>query len=545
MTVAVPPPADERAAIVSTTEETPLRPPVRPPASAATAAAARLRQPSLTLPPPPSDEEKYSYIHRNLPYLTITLAVSAACLIFSQLRFELHSPATWPFLLFTATYICYQAISLPVNFTGRGFDLAAHQARIAAWRPARYPSVDIYLPICGEPIEVLRNTWSAVFELIAAYPGLAQAYVLDDGPSAEARSVSRSFGFCYVRRPDLRSYKKSGNLRYAFSRTAGEHIVILDADFAPRRDFLAETLPYLDDPAVAIVQTPQFFRERATQTWIENSAGAIQEVFYRSIQVARDRFDAAVCVGSSAVYRRAALAPQGGPTLIPYAEDVHTGLDVRRSGWSMVYLPVVLSAGICPDNLDAFVRQQYRWCTGNAGVVFSRRLWTVPMSIPARLTYISGFFYYAYTGLLTFFGPLIPIVMLAFLPGQVRLRNFAVLFPAMVAGFVLYPLWHRSAYGPSVWPLGIARGWAHVFSIWDSARGRTMGWHPSRTPGGALRRFRVWVAAWSGGTALVWVVLATWRALTFGATQFAVLMFFGVLNLAVASRVIFPGDRAA
>src|SRR5215468_8035152 len=218
MTVAVPPPADERAAIVSTTEETPLRPPVRPPASAVTAAATRVRQPSLTLPPPPSDEEKYSYIHRNLPYLTITLAVSAGCLIFSQLRFELHSPATWPFLAFTATYICYQAISLPVNFTGRGFDLAAHQARIAAWRPAGYPSVDIYLPICGE--------------LIAAYPGLAQAYVLDDGPSAEARSVSRSFGFCYVRRPDLRSYKKSGILRYAFSRTAGEHIVILDADFA-------------------------------------------------------------------------------------------------------------------------------------------------------------------------------------------------------------------------------------------------------------------------------------------------------------------------
>src|SRR6202011_2905487 len=156
--------------------------------------------------------------------------------------------------------------------------------------------------------------------------------------------------------------------------------------------------------------------------------------------------------GPWAVYRRIALEPNGGPTLIPYAEDVHTGLDVRRAGWSMVYLPVVLSTGICPDNLDAFVRQQYRWCTGNAGVVFSRRLWSVPMSIPARLTYISGFFYYAYTGLLTFFGPVIPLVMLAFLPGQVRLRNFLVLVPAMIAGFVLYPLWHRSGYGPSVWP---------------------------------------------------------------------------------------------
>jgi cellulose synthase (UDP-forming) len=431
-----------------------------------------------------------------------------------------------------------------VNFTGHGFDLAAHQARVLAWRPVRHPSVDIFLPICGEPIELLRNTWSAVFELIAEYPGPARAYVLDDGPSDVARSVCESFGFRYIRRPDVRAYKKSGNLRYAFARTGGEYVLILDADFAPRHDLLAETLPYMDEPGLAIVQTPQFFRDSPAQSWIENSAGAIQEVFYRAIQVARDRFDAAVCVGTSAVYRRSALEPQGGPTLIPYAEDVHTGLDVRRAGWSMVYLPVVLSTGICPPNLDAFVRQQYRWCTGNAGVVFSSRLWTVPMSVPARLTYISGFFYYAYTGLLTFFGPVIPVVMLLFLPGQIRLRNFAVLIPAMITGFILYPLWHRSRYGPAVWPLGIARGWAHVFAIWDSARGKTMGWHPSRTPGSSLRRFRIWVTGWSGGMAVLWAALAIWRALRGGPAQFAVLVLFGLVNLAVVSRVIFPGKNA-
>ena len=501
--------------------------------------------PRLVPPAPPGDDEKYAYTDRNLLYLTTGLAVSAACLVVSQIRFEAHDPALWPFMVFTATYVIYQVISLPVNFTGRGFDLAAHRARVRAWHPAACPSVDIYLPICGEPIEMLRDTWHAVFELIAGYPGRAQAYVLDDGPCDEARPAAESLGFCYVRRPDLRADKKSGNLRYAFARTSGEYLVIFDADFAPRPDFLAETLPYMDDPATAIVQTPQFFRAGAAQTWIENAAGAIQEVFYRAVQVARDRFGEATCVGTSAVYRRAALEPHGGPTLIPYAEDVHTGLDVRSCGWSLVYLPVVLSTGVCPGNLDAFVRQQYRWCTGNAGIVFSRRLWSIPMSIPARLTYISGFFYYVYTGLLCFFGPLIPIVMLAFLPGQVRLRNFVILAPAMISGFIVYPLWHRAAYGPSVWPLGIARGWAHVFSLWDSAWGRTMSWHPTRTPGSALRRFRLWVIGWSGGTALLWAVLAVWRTVTLDSAQFAVLLFFGLLNLAVVSRIVFPGGRTA
>ena len=144
------------------------------------------------LPAPPDDNEKYAYIYRNLVYLTTVLVIGAGCLIISQIRFEIHDPVPWPFMAFTATYIIYQVISLPINFTGRGFDLAAHQARVQAWRPHSYPSVDIYLPICGEPIEVLRNTWAAVADLIAGYGGVARAYVLDDGPSEEARSASEA-----------------------------------------------------------------------------------------------------------------------------------------------------------------------------------------------------------------------------------------------------------------------------------------------------------------------------------------------------------------
>src|SRR5580700_930180 len=515
------------------------------PVSVLVAAGAPAGEPRLVPPRPPDDDEKYSYIERNLGYLTTILVIGSGCLIVSQLRFELHDLVLWPFILFTATYFAYQAISLPVNFTGPGFDLPAHQEYIAAWRPDSYPSVDILLPICGEPLEVLRNTWLAVADLTRRYEGITQPYVLDDGGSDDARSMAESFGFSYLRRPVRPSYKKAGNLRYAFARTSGEYVVVLDADFAPRSDFLAETLPYLDRPRVAIVQTPQFFRESGSQTWIENAAGAVQEVFYRSIQVARNRFDAAICVGTSAVYRRAALEPFGGPTLIPYAEDVHTGLDVRRAGWSLVYLPVVLSTGICPDNLDAFVRQQYRWCSGNAGIVFSWRLWATPMSLPARLTYISGFCYYAYTALLIFFGPVIPIVMLGLLPGQVQLHNFLVLIPSMFTGFVLYPLWHRAKYGPSTWSLGIARGWAHVFAIWDGARGTSMSWHPSRTPGSSLRRFRLGIRWWSGTAALLWLVLAIWRTATTGSLRFGVLLLFGVLNVAVVGRVIFPGGRAA
>ena len=119
-------------------------------------------QSHLVPPQPPDDDEKYSYVQRNLPYLTTVILIGSCCLIISQIRFETQDLVLLPFLLFTGIYVVYQAISLPVNFAGAGFDLAAHQARIAAWHPPSYPDVDIYLPICGEPIELLRNTWTAV-----------------------------------------------------------------------------------------------------------------------------------------------------------------------------------------------------------------------------------------------------------------------------------------------------------------------------------------------------------------------------------------------
>jgi cellulose synthase (UDP-forming) len=115
----------------------------------------------------------------------------------------------------------------------------------------------------------------------------------------------------------------------------------------------------------------------------------------------------------------------------------------------------------------------------------------------------------------------------------------------MFTGFVLYPLWHRARFGPGVWPLGIARGWAHVFAIWDGAWGRSMSWHPTRTPGSSLRRFRLGITCWSGSAAVLWFALAVWRTVTLSSPQFGVLLFFGLINLAAVGCVIFPGGRAA
>ena len=56
-------------------------------------------------------------------------------------------------------------------------------------------------------------------------------------------------------------------------------------------------------------------------------------------------------------------------SLTEHSEDLHTGFDLHRMGWRLRYLPVALSTGICPDNIVAFLNQQYRWCSGTMSLL--------------------------------------------------------------------------------------------------------------------------------------------------------------------------------
>lgn len=481
------------------------------------------------LPSPPTAAEKTCYVDRHLGYLTLVVLIGYSSIVVSQAIMEVRY-RTWVMAPWTVFTIIYLTVSLFSNFTGRDFDLGAHWAKVSAWRPRYYPDVDIFLPICGEPLELLHNTWTYVNELLRVYPGDAVAFVLDDKADPGARELARDFGFVYKVRENRGWMKKAGNLRYAFERTRGEFFVIFDADFVPRSDFLGETLPYFDDLSIGIVQTPQFFRPGSRHTWVERGAGPMQEVFYRSMQTSRDSFGAAVCVGSCAVYRRTAIQAAGGPALIAYAEDVHTGLDVISQGWSVRYIPVNLATGSSPSSVDAFAHQQYRWCLG--GTTPLRRLWKVPMPTRARAAYSSGFLYYLFTALLLFVVPMIATGILVFIPQDIRVQDYLALAPAVLNGFVLYPAWHRSEFGLATWALEIVRSWSHALAIWDHFRGKVMAWQPTGTSVSPVQRLWAALVVWNCGTAVAWLGLAALRSWQYRTDRFAVIFLFGLIYVA-------------
>jgi cellulose synthase (UDP-forming) len=494
------------------------------------------------LPVPPSDSEKYRYIRHDSWILTACAIASFPLLVVSQIRLMTQYQWFWfcvPFVLLGALFL---ALPVFTDGIGRSFNLAAHKRVVASWRPSRYPTVDVFLPVCGEPLPVLRNTWTYVANMMRHYQGRVVPYVLDDSASAEIKAMAREFGFVYATRPNRGWGKKSGNLWFGFHVSDGEFILLLDADFAPRHDLLDETLPYLEaDPRTGIVQTPQFFHVVDDQTWVERGAGAVQELFYRSIQTVRSRKGGAICVGSCAVYRRAALADNGGMTLANHSEDVLTGFDLNRIGWRLRYIPVALSTGNCPDNVVAFLNQQYRWCSGTIGLLFGSRFWRARLSPHTRLCYLAGLVYYVYTAVFTFAVPLLTITILAATPQVVRWQNMLFMAPALVYSGLIFPGWHHSPYRLEAWAVKLVAGWAHVFAYWDTIRRQPLGWRPTggdrRTQDGR-RRFWACFVVWTAGSSAAWSCLALWRMMTMNPADFAVLFALGVFEVMVAARVL-------
>jgi cellulose synthase (UDP-forming) len=501
--------------------------------------------PAVKLPAAPTDATKFSYVKRHMWLLNTFSIVAFACVSISAVRFSLMTDTTFAYLAVIALAALGVVISLQANINSPDFDQTAHQELVSAWQPAGdgAPSVDVFLPISGEDHRVLSNTWEHVLAL--DYPNLT-VYVLDDSPDDSARPLAQEFGFTYLRRENRGWYKKAGNLRYGYESSTGDYILVLDADFCPRPDFLRETLPYLEaDPQLGIVQTPQYFATHDRQNWLERGACAVQELFYRVVQVSRENLGGAICVGTCAVYRRAALDSNGGTTLIEHSEDVHTGFDLRRNGWRLQYIPVCLASGLCPDDLSGFFRQQYRWCMGSLSLCTSAKFWQTRMSLRTRLCYVSGFFYYGLTALAVATGPIMPLALLIFFPHHIHAANYLLLTPALIWTYLIMRLWHHSDFRLETLSTKLVYGWAHTFAFIDLLRGKPMGWSATgaKVKNNRVRNFRVAITVWGGGSALTMIFLCFYRMFEGGYSpvQFLPLLVLSCLYSATNARIVLFG----
>lgn len=334
------------------------------------------------------------------------------------------------------------------------------------------PSVDVFVPSYNESSDILALTLAAAKAL--DYPkNKLRVYLLDDGGTDEKRfspnpkiaipalrrheelqDLCRELGVSYLTR-SANVHAKAGNLNNGLVNSVGSLVVVFDADHAPAREFLRETVGFFKrDPKLFLVQTPHFFSnpdplEKNLSTF--RSMPSENEMFYGTIQKGLDKWNAAFFCGSAAVLRRSALEQVGGFSGVSITEDCETALDLHARGWNSLYVDRPMVSGLQPETLVSFIGQRSRWCRGMIQILLLKNpAFRSGLSLAQRICYLSS-------GMFWFF----PFVRLIFLVSPLLFILFDMkIFDASVDEFVSYSLTYLFAgellrnylYGRVRWP---------------------------------------------------------------------------------------------
>ncbi len=320
------------------------------------------------------------------------------------------------------------------------------------------PEVDVLIPVYDEPASVVEPTLAAATALRGAD---LTVWLLDDGARPEMAVLAGRYGSEYLRRR-TRTGAKAGNLNHALARSRAPYVVVLDCDHVPHVDFLERTLGHIQDPAVAYVQTPQYYAN-AARSPICTAAAAQQNLFFGPIARGKDGLGSMMCCGTNVVFRRAALDEVGGFPEASLTEDFLLSIKLQERGWTSAYVSEVLASGLGPEDMASYVSQQQRWARGCLSAIPNRA--ALPPPWRARLQYLlsATYFLSGWTLLLYMSLPVIRLLFgvqpLASITADQFLIHFAPYYCGALAAVALAG---SGTYTFGAFALSACSFWIHV-----------------------------------------------------------------------------------
>jgi cellulose synthase (UDP-forming) len=297
----------------------------------------------------------------------------------------------------------------------------------------RLPTVDVFVPSYNEDDYILATTIAAALSM--DYPAhKLKVWLCDDGGTdqkcndkdpekaaaarqrrATLQKLCADLGAHYHTRA-RNEHAKAGNMNACLKDSDGELIVVFDADHAPFRAFLRETVGhFLKDEKLFLVQTPHVFLnpdpiEKNLKTF--DRMPSENEMFYSVTQRGLDKWDGSFFCGSAAVLRRKALEQTGGFSGVTITEDCETAFELHASGWRSAYVDKPLIAGLQPETFTSFIGQRSRWCQGMFQILILKNpALKKGLSFIQRIAYLSSmtFWFFPLPRLIFMLAPLLYI----------------------------------------------------------------------------------------------------------------------------------------
>ena len=313
------------------------------------------------------------------------------------------APAAWSWQ--TPAYIVLTgSILLPVAmFESRWIALPMmrrpiHIPATPGWKVA---VATTFVPGAEDP-RMLERTVRALVAMDYAH----ETWVLDEGDDPSVRELCERLGARHFTRKHIKRYQqasgpfaartKHGNYNAWLEAVGFERYEIVsafDPDHVPERRFLTRVLGYFDDPSVGYVQAPQFYYNQCA-SFVARGAAEETYAYYSSIQMCGYALGFPIVTGCHNSHRVCALREVGG-FAAHEADDLLITVNYRVAGWTGVYVPERLAAGLTPVDMDGYLTQQRRWARSVLDVKL-RIFPKVGRGVPLRervFTFVHGLYY--------------------------------------------------------------------------------------------------------------------------------------------------------
>lgn len=318
--------------------------------------------------------------------------------------------------------------------------------------------VDVFIPVCGEPVDVVEATVAAAVRMRGAR---VEVSILDDGDDPRIRELARRYGADYLRRR-VRTGAKAGNINTALACTTAPFVAVFDCDHVPDETFLERTLPVLAEPRTALVQTPQYYANEG-EGGVPAASWAQQALFFGPIARGKDALGATFCCGTNVVLRRAAIEGAGGFPEASVTEDFELSILLHEQGWKTAYVPEVLAQGLGPPDVASYVSQQHRWargCLSAVGRIMRARL---PLRTRAQYLLSAMFFLTGWTFLVYMSLPVIRLLTGAQPVAAATADQFLLHFlPYFGTAILTVALAGAGRYSFDAFALMVSIFWVHI-----------------------------------------------------------------------------------
>lgn len=310
---------------------------------------------------------------RGRTFLTIVAFVAATMLVWIAWDYS-QQYSNW-FSITIGVLLALGAIGVTIVLLTEAHELAEtvwKQQRVRAFLPVTRPDawrpfVSVHVPCYNEPPEMVKQTLDALAAL--NYPDF-EVIIIDNNTKDPAvwqpvRDYCETLGprFRFFHESPLAGFK-GGALNYALGKTdpRAEVVAVIDSDYCVQPDWLHDMVPHFADPKIAVVQSPQDYRDEG-ESLFKQLCYAEYKGFFHIGMVTRNDRDAIIQHGTMTMIRRSVMDELGWADWC-ITEDAELGLRVFEKGLSAAYFEQSYGKGLMPDTFIDFKKQRFRWAYG-------------------------------------------------------------------------------------------------------------------------------------------------------------------------------------